>query len=365
MRANRLELKDFRNYREQAIDFGDGVNIFFGDNAQGKTNILEAVYLFSMGKSNRARKDTELIRYNCDGAKAALYLSDRQRSNSCEVSIFKDRRKSITVNDIPIRRNSELVGRFPMIYFGPEYLGLVKEGPKQRRRSIDILVSQLRPGYFSALSDLKKITESKNALLKMEHPNSAMLEIINEKMASVAAEIIFYRNLYIRKIAEAAAKIQEEASEGSEGLLMIYQSSIGDPDGLEISEIKERMINRIAEVNKRELDTREAVTGPHREDIEYLINGISAKSYASQGQQKTIVLAQKLAEVEIIREETGELPILLLDDIMSELDKKRRAFIVNRTGDAQLMITCTDTDGLDIMSEACMFKVTDGTVKQL
>ncbi len=365
MQAKKLELKDFRNYTEQELSFTGGVNIIFGDNAQGKTNILEAIYMFSMGKANRARKDAELIRYGCDSAKAALEFSGRERESTAEINLFKNRRKVITVNDIPIRRNSELVGRFPVIYFGPEYLSLVKEGPKQRRRSIDILISQLKPRYFSALSDLKKITESKNALLKMDRPNAAMLEIINEKLSSISAEVIFYRCEYIKKAAQLAADIQLEASNGAEKLEMLYMSSIGDADGLSIAEIKAKFNKKLEEVSKREFDTRESVVGPHREDIEYLINGKSAKSFASQGQQKTIVLVQKLAEVGIIQEETGENPVLLLDDIMSELDKKRRAFILNHINDTQIIVTCTDTDGFDIPGDARLFEVENGSALQL
>lgn len=364
MQAKKLKLKDFRNYSEQELLFADGVNIIFGDNAQGKTNILEAIYMFSMGKANRARKDSELIRYGCDSAKTELCFCGNDRENNAEISLFKNHRKVITVNDIPIRRNSELVGRFPVIYFGPEYLSLVKEGPKQRRKSIDILISQLRPRYFSALSDLKKITESKNALLKMDRPNKAMLEIINEKLSSVSAEVIFYRSEYIAKTARLAADIQLEASNGAEKLEMLYTSSIGDTAGMGVDEIKSAFDKRLEDVGKRELDTREAVIGPHREDIEYLINGKSAKAFASQGQQKTIVLVQKLAEVGIIREETGENPVLLLDDIMSELDKKRRAFILNHINDTQIMITCTDTDGFDIPGHVRLFEVKGGSAVQ-
>lgn len=362
MQAVRLELKDFRNYTQQELDFGEGVNILYGDNAQGKTNILEAVYLFSMGKANRARRDAELIRHGQEKAELALNFLDKERESRGEITLFSNRRKVITVNEVPIRKNSELVGRFRVVYFGPEYLGLVKEGPKQRRKNTDILISQLRPRYFSALGDVKKIIESKNALLKMDRPNQAMLEILNEKLASISVELIACRAQYLEKIGTIAAKIQKEISGGSETLTVKYQSCIGDVQGLSREELKERLDKRLSEVWQRELDMRESVVGPHREDIGYYINDREAKAFASQGQQKTIVLVQKLAEVALMREETGELPVLLLDDIMSELDKKRQGFILNHIRDMQILITCTDVEGFALDGDARLFRVENGTV---
>ena len=363
MRADRLELRNFRNYAEQTLEFGEGVNILFGDNAQGKTNVLEAVYLFSMGKANRARRDAELILHGEESARLALTFTDRDRTSLAEIELFKNQRKAITVNEVPVRRNSELVGRFRVVYFGPEYLGLVKEGPKQRRRNTDILISQLRPRYFSALSDLKKIVESKNALLKMERPNTAMLEIINEKLASISSELIAYRSAYLEKTGALAREIQREISGGREELEVRYLSCVGEVTGLEPGEIKEKLSRRLEEAWRRELDMRESSVGPHREDIGYYINGREAKAFASQGQQKTIVLVQKLAEVELMQEETGDLPVLLLDYIMSELDKKRRRFILSHIRRMQILITCTDVDGFETDGDARLFEVENGTAK--
>ncbi len=360
MQARRLTLTNFRNYQEQTLEFGDGINILFGDNAQGKTNILEAIYLFSMGKANRAHKDSELIRHGQEEASLTLEFFDGERELTAQMQLFKSRRKQVTLNEVPVRKNSELVGRFRVVYFGPEYLGLVKDGPKMRRKNLDILISQLRPRYFSALSDAKKLTESKNALYKMDKPNLPMLEILNEKLASVAAELIAYRTEYIKQIGNLAAALQKEISGGKESLELKYYSCIGDTTGLDIPQIRERLFQKLGDSQKRELDAREAMIGPHREDIGYWVNGTDAKLYASQGQQKTIVLSQKLAEVALIQEETGDLPVLLLDDIMSELDKKRRSFILNHIRDMQILITCTDTDGFELGQDARLFHVEEG-----
>lgn len=364
MRVKKLTLTDFRNYREQTLEFGEGVNILYGDNAQGKTNVLEAIYLFSMGKANRAHRDAELIRHGQEKAELSLEFFDGERDCIAEVALFKNRRKTVTLNEVPVRKNSELVGRFRVVYFGPEYLGLVKEGPKMRRKNFDILISQLRPRYFAALADAKKLIDSKNALLKMEKPNIAMLEIINEKLAGVSAELIAYRTEYVKKIGTHAAALQKEISGGKEDLELKYQSCIGETEGLSVQEIKEKVLQKFADVQRRELDARETVAGPHREDIAYVIGGQDAKLYASQGQQKTVVLSQKLAEVALISQETGDLPVLLLDDIMSELDKKRQSFILNHIREMQILITCTDVDGFRMDGDVTLFHVEEGRVEK-
>lgn len=360
MKAKHLELTNFRNYENQQLDFADGVNIIYGDNAQGKTNILEAVYFFAMGKSNRARRDFELIRHGCDSARVLLEFSDSQRNNTAEAEIFQDKRKRITLNDIPVRRNSELVRRFNVVYFGPEYLGLVKDGPRIRRQNIDVLISQIKPGYVSLLGELRKIVDSKNALLRMEHPNITMLDIMDEKLAEISTGIILCRSLYISRIAQLAAEIQKEISGGGERLEVKYSCCIGDVCGFGAEDIGRAVRKRIAEARNREMRICETVIGPHREDIEFLINGAEAKLYASQGQQKTVVMAEKLAEVELIKAEVGEIPVLLLDDIMSELDRKRREYILSKSGNMQILITCTDMDGMKVPTEVCRIEVADG-----
>ena len=360
MKAQHLELTNFRNYESQQLDFGDGVNVIYGDNAQGKTNILEAVYFFSMGKSNRARRDVELIRHGCDSAKVLLNFTDSERENLAEAEIFRDKRKRITLNEIPIRKNSELVRRFFVVYFGPEYLGLVKDGPRIRRQNFDILISQMRPGYLGALGELKKIVDSKNALLRMEHPNLTMLDIMDEKLIDISSNIICYRDYYINRIGSIAAEIQNEISGGKEKLEFRYNSCAGNVRGMCAEDIAKLMRTKVAEARQREMRLCETVIGPHREDIEFWVNDAEAKLFASQGQQKTIVMAEKLAEVELIRTEIGERPVLLLDDIMSELDRSRREYILGATKHLQIWITCTDTDGMDVPPEARRIEVSDG-----
>ena len=364
MKALKLSLTDFRNYERQDIEFGDGVNIIFGDNAQGKTNILEAVYFFAMGKSNRARRDAELIRHGAPRAEISLEFEDSVKTNLLTAEIYRDKRKKISINEIPIRKNSELVRRFNVVYFGPEYLSLVKDGPAMRRRGIDILISQIKPGYLGALGELRKIIESKNALLRMEHPNITMLDIMDEKLAEISANIILCRALYISRLERLAQAIQSDISDGAENLEMRYTGCIGDVSGLDTAGICTAVKNKVSESRTREIRLHESVIGPHREDIGFYINDKEARLYASQGQQKTIVMAQKLAEVELIKAETGEKAVLLLDDIMSELDRRRRDYILRHIRDTQIMITCTDTDGTEVPDDAVRIKVENGRAER-
>ena len=273
MKALHLNLINFRNYEQQELDFKDGVNIISGDNAQGKTNILEAIYFFAMGKSPRTRRDAELIRHGQNSAKICLDFSDSNRENHLEAEIFRDKRKVISANDIPLRKNSELVRRFNVVYFGPEYLGLVREGPRLRRQNLDILISQIRPGYLSALAEMRKIVDSKNALLRMERPNRTMLDIMDEKLAAVSANIIMYRSVYIDKIAHIAGALQDDISGGSESLELKYICCIGDVTGLDFESITKALSAKISESREREIRLGETIVSPHREDIGFFING--------------------------------------------------------------------------------------------
>ncbi len=347
MRANKLRLKNFRNYEEEEIRFDPGVNVIYGDNAQGKTNILEAVHIFSLGRSVRTVKDSELIRHGESSGQIGLDYSAYDRDSVFQIELSKKRRKVITYNELPIKKNSELLGKFNVVYFGPELSGLVKGGPRVRRRNLDMLISQLRPNYFSALSSLRQVVDSKNALLRMAEPNKTLLEIMNEKLCEYSAQIIGYRTEFLRRLAVLAAKIQKDISGGKEDLEIRYMSCIGRIDeeaDISRDRLTELLHEKISAAAPRELEYKETVISPHREDLIYEINGKEARAFASQGQQKTIVLVEKLAEVLLIKEEINETPVLLLDDIMSELDKARRRFVLKNIENMQILITCTDID---------------------
>lgn len=362
MIVKELFLKDFRNYENQSISFSPDVNVIYGDNAQGKTNILEAVYLFAMGKSNRTYHDEELIRFGMPFANVKMKFLSGDRELVSEINIKKGKRKSILINEIPIKKNSDLVGRFKVVYFGPECMDLVKSGPKSRRKNFDVLISQLHKNYFKNLSDYKKLLDSKTALLKAEKRDFETLDIINEQIAAVSVEIMKYRFSYIKKIENISKEIQNEISGSTENIEISYNSSVGIIEQFDEKEAAALLREKIDKNKRREIEFRECLTGPHRDDIEYLINGRKVKIFGSSGQQKTVSLVQKIAEVSLIFKETGEYPVLLLDDIMSELDKSRQKYILNKIRGMQIIITCTDKDGFEKIDKINEIKVSKGRI---
>lgn len=362
MIVKELNLKNFRNYEKETFKFDDKVNIIYGNNAQGKTNILEGIYIFSLGKSNRASKDTEIINFGKDEAQAEIKFSDSIRENTAKINISKTKRKSIFVNDIAVKKNSELVGKFSGVYFGPEYLDLIKGGPKKRRKNIDIIISQLKVSYFSALSEIKNILEQKSAVLKSEKQDKLIISVLNEKLVLNSLIICKLRFEYLRRIEEKAKILQREISSEKEIFNIRYISPLGILERFDEDRFLEGMNQKLESSYQKELFLRECIVGPHRDDIEFRINGLEVKNFGSQGQQKTAVLVQKIAEVELFKEEKGEYPVLLLDDIMSELDIKRREFVTDKIKNMQIFITCTEKEKFDTFRRGKFFEIENGKV---
>lgn len=357
-----LTLKNFRNYNSEKIEFSPFVNIIYGNNAQGKTNILEGIYLFSMGKSNRTYHDEQLIRFGADEAELYMNFFGGGREISAQMTINKSRRKRVLINEIPVRKNSDLVGRFNVVYFGPDSMDIVKGGPSHRRRNFDILISSLRSNYFVCLSKYKKIIESKSAVLKADKVDEMTLGILNEQLIDLSAEIIKYRAEYIKKIEKIAGEIQREISNGAENLEIKYISAAGASEEFDEDEVKKSLAEKIEKNYRREIEFREVMVGPRRDSIEYFINGVNAKNFSSQGQQKTVAMVQKIAEVNLIFEEKGEYPVLLLDDIMSELDFIRQSYILTRIKNMQIIITCTDKERFNTLPDTNTIKVEKGRI---
>ncbi|MCL2837490.1 MAG: DNA replication/repair protein RecF [Oscillospiraceae bacterium] len=365
MQIKRLSLKSFRNYESEEFEFNSGVTVIYGNNAQGKTNVLEAVHLFSMGKSHRTHKDKEMILFGNDTSTAVLDFVSCGMENRSEIVINKDARKLIKVNGILIPKISVLMGRFNVVLFCPEHLALVKDQPRGRRKNLDAFISQLRPNYFSALLQYQKIVAGKNMLLGKSgnFAFDGVLDVWNEKLVSVAAEILKYRHEYIKRLEVVMAEVLRDISGGAEEFSMKYNSCVGDIDGKSSEEIRELLSDKLARSAGRERELQKCVVGPHRDDITFYINGKEARAFGSQGQQKTVALALKLAEVRIIREEIGEFPVLLLDDIMSELDGSRRGYILSEIRDMQVIITATDRDMFEGLGEdVCYIRVESGRV---
>ena len=339
-----LKIKNFRNYKSENIEFHEKLNIIHGSNAQGKTNILEAIYMFSLGKSNRASKEGDLINFESNSAEINMDFVSKGRECQGDILIERGKRKKILINDIPIKKNSELVGNLNFVFFGPEYLSLIREGPKLRRKNLDVLICQLKPSYLTAISEYKKINEQKSRLLKNEKIDNVLLDVLNEKIIELAVYISAIRFEYIKKIENVAKEIQLEVSGGKENLSMNYITSGISVNSENVRKISTLLNESMVKLRERELRYRECIFGPHRDDIEFCINDKDLKYFGSQGQQKTSILVQKIAEVELMKEEIGEYPILLLDDIMSELDQNRQDFVLNKINKGQIFVTCTDSE---------------------
>ena len=362
MIVKELNLKNFRNYEEQILKFDEKVNIIYGNNAQGKTNILEGIYMFSLGKSNRAIKDLEVINFNHNEAQIKMIFEDTRRENEAKIIISKDKRKTIFVNDIPVKKNSELVGKFNAVYFGPEYLDLIKGGPKNRRKEIDILLSQIKIYYISVLSELRKAIEQKNHILKSDKCDKILLSVINEKIIQNSLIVCKLRFEYVKRIEKIAKKLQNEISSKKEEFEMKYISPIGIIEEFDEKSFFNSLKEKIEKNYEREFYLKKCIIGPHRDDIEFKINGLNVKNFASQGQQKTVVLVKKIAEVELLKEEKGEYPVLLLDDIMSELDIKRREFVTDKIKNMQIFITCTEKEKFNDFERGKFLKVENGKI---
>lgn len=359
MYIKKLKLSGFRNYKGAELEFSPLTNVIYGNNAQGKTNILEAVYLFAQGRSHRAKTDKELIRFGDEAARLKIDFEDSKRCYSGQMQILKNGRKSVSINHVHIMKLSKLMNYLNVVMFSPEDLNLVKGSPNARRRFIDSSVSQLYPSYLANLMEYNKALNQKNSLLKMLRKNGInsdpTLSVWNEQLARNGAKIMKARIGFIEEINAAAQQIQNEIS--GEALYIKYMPSIKSDD---IS--PEAIADYLKERERRELDFGASLYGVQRDDIEIFVNEREAKLFGSQGQQRTAALSMKIAQSEYIKEIKGEYPVLLLDDIMSELDINRRMYLAERIRDKQVLITSTDTDLINKDTDTRLFHIENGAV---
>lgn len=350
MKLRRIALDGFRNYTDFTADFSPGVNVIWGENAQGKTNLLEAIGFLSGARSHRARGDKELISFHQDRGTITAEVTSRGRDFLLEVQLFRGARRRLFVNHVKCKTAAELGGIVQTVLFCPEDLALIKAGAAERRSFLDHAICQLRPRYAEALAQYSKLLDHKTRILRdwEKHPSLLdVLEDFNEAMARAGALVIHYRAHFVRKLAEKAAQIQTEFSGGRETLALHYAtvSTVRDPLGptVELYEDLRRHQNSHA---KAERDARSCLSGPHKDDLVARINGQPARQYASQGQTRTAALSLKLAERELFRDDTGQWPILLLDDVLSELDARRQDFVLRRITGGQVILTgCEAPDG--------------------
>lgn len=354
MNITKIKLENFRNYTNQEISFNKGINVIYGDNAQGKTNILEAVFLCSMGKSFRTNKDKELIKLSEDFAKINIEYEKSDRKGKIEYIISN--KKIISINGVKIKKLSELLGNINSIIFSPDDMGILKDGPQKRRKFLNMLISQLRPRYLFNLNDYNKTLEQRNNYLrqiKYENKPKNMIDIWNEKLANHAQIIYEYRREFVDKILKKIVDIHKNITNNSEEIKINYISDFKN---------KEEYIRKLNEKLNKDIERGYTSTGIHKDDFEVYINGKNINLYGSQGQFRTAILSLKLSELYVIYDEIGEYPILLLDDFMSELDEKRRKKFVENITDAQVILTGTHKLILENF-DYNIYNVKDGQVK--
>ena len=367
MRIKRIALSGFRNYDEETVEFGPDVNVISGVNAQGKTNLLEAVYLLTGAHSFRTRFDRELIGFGCDWSSILADVDSGGREQTIRLLFRRGQTRAVTVNGAK-KTSSELAGVMTAVLFSPDDLYLIKEGAAARRRLMDTAICQLRPGYASLLTDFNRLYENKTRILKDWREKPRLLDTLDDfsdGLARCSARIIRYRASFVERLAEAAAPVHREFSGGREELGLFYKtvSTVTDPLG-SAQEIYYEICEHQEKHRQAELDAGQCLTGCHKDDLEILINGNSARSFASQGQTRTAALSIKLAEREIFRADTGEYPVLLLDDVLSELDASRQEFVLNRIGGGQTLITCCEDEDISRRTGGRVFTVAAGRIRE-
>ena len=346
-----LELEQFRNYIRFQAEFHPRVNLIYGENAQGKTNLLEAIAYLSSARSHRARYDREMIRLDGEEAMIRGAVESRRREFLLEARLARGRRRQLFSNGVRLKTAGELSGILNTVLFCPEDLLLIREGAAARRRFLDCAICQLRPRYAQALAEYNRLYEHKTRILRDWPENPSLLETLedfNVRMAQTGALVIRYRAYFVRRLQEAAPAVHRDFSGGREALSLTYQtvSSVSDPTAAP-QQILEQLRDHQERHRQAELDARQCLSGPHKDDLVVSIGGQLAKTYASQGQTRTAVLSLKLAQREIFQEETGQWPVLLLDDVLSELDEGRKQYLLTCMKEKQTFVTsCDDTDFL-------------------
>ncbi len=364
MVVNRLELENFRNYKKSCVDFSDGINVIVGGNANGKTNMLEAVYYLTGGRSFRAKTDRELIRFGEENAAVSAEIFSQGRNQKLKAELSALRKKTVYVNDKKIKTNAELSGKLTAVLFCPDDLNIIRSSPVYRRRLIDNCLCQLRPKYSSALSEYRKLYENKTRILKdCDEDMFSVLEDFDTRMCEISAVLIYYRARFVKLLDEYASEIHMNFSGGKEKLNIGYktvktiENTFAKPSEL-LKPLKEHMkAHRQAEVS-----AKRCLSGAHKDDLEIHINGIDAKNYASQGQTRTAAISVKLAERNIHSVDTGEYPVLLLDDVLSELDAERQDFILNRINEGQVLITCCEDQSISKKTGGKVLSIKNGEV---
>src|SRR5699024_939369 len=370
MHIKQLQLKNYRNYDSLDISFSDHINVIIGENAQGKTNLLEAIYVLAFTKSYRTPKEKELIQWDADYGKIEGRIMKRNQSFPLEI-ILSAKGKKAKLNHIEQKRLSDYIGAMNIVMFAPEDLMLVKGPPQGRRRFIDMELGQIQPRYIYHLGQYQKILKQRNHLLKQlgmkENPDLTMLRVLTEQLATHASALLVRRFMCLKLLREWASSIHSGISRELETLDIEYVATIDVSEEANKEKIESIYSEKFKEIEAKEIERRTTLIGPHRDDLTFYINQKDVQIYGSQGQQRTTALSVKLAEIELIYNEVGEYPILLLDDVLSELDNHRQSHLLHTIQHkVQTFVSTTTVDGLqhETINQASLFHVDYGTIVQ-
>lgn len=339
MLINSLSLTDFRNYKAANISFSDDINIIIGENGQGKTNLIEAIYMLSLGRSFRTNKEKELMMFDSEKSTVRASVTSMDRNYTIEIRLSKDIKKAVKINSLPIEKLTDLLGIINIVIFSPEDLKLVREGPRERRSFMDREISQLRPAYYSVIYSYQKTLTQRNNLLKRSTIDRDLLSVYDEQLAGLSEKIMRYRAEFIEKIAPITKKIHHRISSGKENLHIRYCPNIKIP---EKEMDKEQIMKLFEESQSMDIQKRTTSIGPHKDDISIFIDDMDLRAFGSQGQKRSAAISLKLSEIELIYEERDEYPVVLLDDIFSELDITRQKMLIESLENIQTFVTTTE-----------------------
>ena len=346
MKLNSIFLENFRNYESLSVDFDPGVNLLVGENAQGKTNLLEAMAYLGSGRAFRTQKTAELIRFGADFAQIEGNVFSQEREQTLRWVLFPGKARQIYRNGAKKRTTGDISGVMQTVLFCPEDLMVLKSGASSRRRLADNAICQLRPNYEAALTEYNKILEQKNRILKDRHDNPLLLDILpeyNARLCQVGALLISYRARFYEGLGREAAQFHKHFSGGKEDFSLEYKtvSTVTDPFA-PVATLNEQLLEHLESHYRAELESSQSLTGPHKDDFDVTLSGMSVKAFGSQGQTRTAAISLKHAQRALMKKESGELPVLLLDDVLSELDPGRQDFVLNQITDGQVFITCCE-----------------------
>ena len=366
MYCKKIKTENFRNIEAGEVDFSDGVNILIGENAQGKTNLLEAVFYSSVGRSFRASHTAEMIRFGQKDAHIELFYRDSKRDQRLSIKIFRDKQKLAHKNGVKMDKLSDIVGSFRSVLFCPEHLSLIKDGPAARRGYLDMAISRMYPMYIHSLQKYNHILKQRNALIKGAFNDrrafDATVELWSEQLAAEAAVISDMRLKFIRRASSHISDCFFEMTGEREKPTLVYDGSSGQPEDeySDREKVRQRYLELLMSSHEREISAGATLFGIHKDDIDIRLNGKSARIYGSQGQQRSLALAMKLAEGEICREEFGDDPVFLFDDVLSELDASRREYLIEKIHGKQVIMTTCESGGISGFGGAKVIDVENG-----